>query len=407
MGSLKEDIIYLPRDEFTKRAIESLGLINDKRKVGIDVPPGPDRPGEEGKFKVIADHLVLTKTGFKWVNRLVIVEAKPGTYLSHITNWFFNDPNAAYDSKLIQLVTPSFDEYLTSNYRKAEIFKDGDIILDPIEPYYNRGEIPANYDENIFDPDFIYPGQRFALFLSAKPEQLDKILLPGYAVESDLEASDLSFDESVWDGFWFGFKFGVTVDVPHILLGASGGITLSYAFVMNKSKGILRYAWYYLPDYRLGIGSGGNYEAAVIALGHGIDDINKVVLSESGWAGDINFDLSFKLGGLGKVKWLIQLNQYRKLFKEIDKILEKKLPKKIYEEKDFVKKAFECGKLGISVAQALEPNKLHFIALPIPYANAGFHIWYGMKYRRPELLLTGETTPDSPEVFIPDELITK
>jgi len=308
--------------------------------------------------------------------QVVVVEAKRGCWLSKITKEYFGDYLSAYDANKIYL------------YHKAlaEFFECRAVVGDEKEPnfprnLYKKGNVPSSYDEWAFNPDFIYPGQRFILLKPtayAEPTQIIDFKKPS-VIEGNV-----SWHHSTW----FGLSIGQTADVG--VVGKHWNVAYLYnladilayykdAIEMEDMRNVLLEmgGWQFSGGWGSSVGLCG-------ALAYGFPkgtDMKKY--SPEGW--DWDFSLGFGISSLVKsIKSSLKIAgglKTLKIFKTLTKVITKETAKEMAKDatKELVKDRINTG--------IIKPlSKQGIFLLPVPFTSVGLHVSISYKYDKVELL---------------------
>jgi len=284
---------------------------------------------------------------YTWQNRhfsLRIVEAIRGTWLSKITSWIYDQPLKAYDPTVIFILTEEHAEWFA---RHASVHQT------PMLNYYQRGDIPSGYDEWVFDPDKIYPGQRFFLL-----EPIESI-----HYEPPTPKPKKQTYPSFWDGVWVGLGEGHSGDF--FVIGAHDMNSILYNIGDGYHGKTIRNVKIHIHGYKFGPGLGGSV-SAVLVMAWGYDRASEINGVTGGW--DFDIALVSKLSS-----WLKSLGS----IKNLDKMIE------AYEE---FKKLRWAAEQVVKNRGVMKPG---VYTIPIPAAGAGAHLWGGYKFGDVEVISTG------------------
>lgn len=278
-----------------------------------------------------------------WDNiwRLVIVEAIEGTWLSKITSWYLDAPLAAYDHETIGLLHGPAADWLSSHVVDGAV---GDKANFP--NLYKKGNVPAGYDNWDFDPDKIYPGQRFYMLIEPK------IQIVSFSEPLEIVARPRSF----WDGVWAGVGESHSGDL--FVIGAHSA-TVKF-FKLTDPWEEARYAWVEISGFKFGPGLGGSAGLAFF-LAHGIESPHEFDRPMGGWDFDIALTVKLSgalkgLKGIGKI--VDTLEKYKKLRWGAEQLIKNR--------------------------GALKPG-----IYSVPIAGPGMHLWLGFKFGEAELISAG------------------
>jgi len=344
----------------------------------------PSGPGD--KFLELFDEIVeYVSVADPWRTRLIIVEAVEGTWLSHITKWYLDDPLLAYSS-VITLLTPELDVFIDEHFRVISLQTEKENKLSGVGQKYQRGQVPSHYEETVFNPDLIYPGQRFVLFIP--------IDSPEPARE------DIGVEILPEDRIWWGWAAEMKADAPMAFGAYSGGESVGTALLFNMSDSFekLRYVWFTLPSYRVGLGGGASGSALCIAFAHGVESWQS--LDVGTWKLDYDFEWG-PFGTSRKFK-LAAKPAFRELIIAAKKAgLSREILRKVCSKREFFLKLKKIAMVGKKTIQAVaEPNKLHTLSIPIPYTEGGIHTWFGVQWSGTPTIFEGLRSGDE-EIKIP------
>jgi hypothetical protein len=276
---------------------------------------------------------------------LVVVEAIKGTWLSKITDWYLQRPLAAYNQEVIGLLHQPAAEWLSKHAIKDAV---GDVANLP--NFYKKGEVPAGYDPWDFDPDKIYPGQRFYLLIEPRTEVIS--FEDGEPIIIAAHRKPLLKD--VWAGL------GESHSGDLFIVGAHSSTVKFYNLSDDWENA--RYAWVEISGYKFGPGLGASASVALF-IGNGISEARNFDMPSGGW----DFDLALGTQLKNVVKTLKNLKKVINTLEEYKKL--RYAVEQVYKNRGAL-----SGKRGI-------------YALPI--AGPGLHVWLGFKFGEAKLISAG------------------
>jgi hypothetical protein len=320
--------------------------VNSKEKHEVRLPPYTVI--YESRIMLVTDAADARQPFWGKIFDLTIVESVPGTWLSKITNDLHGDKLAAYDPSSIFLLTKEW----------AGFFREHAKVVGSVNEYvpdlYKSGNIPDDYQEWAFNPDVIYPGQRF-FFL--KPQK-------NAVIESfDPEIIDAELPTSILDNLWVGV--GVSEQTDWVVVGQH----IIETWVHNMGRYPPDKSWLIQSDgYQFGLGFGVS-GGLVLQVIHGVHDRSILPSISMGW--DFEISIGTKITGLLKAAKFIKI---AKALTKTGKFLDQKT----YKALKYV------GTVLVKNRDAIfEPG---VISLPIPLLGAGAHLWAGYKFGDVKLL---------------------
>jgi len=322
---------------------------------------------------VAADAAEAGATIFGHAYQLRVVEALLGMWLSRVTYYVLGTPAAAYEETLIGLVEPKIARAL----QRHAIVGDGSTPNFP--NVYQAGDVPPGYDERQFDPDEIYPGQRFFMLRAAEEVVFDE----GATVEARAP--------SFWDEVWVAAVWGAQAE-----LGV-GGAHDAYGPVINvgdllRYHELRRFAGLCVHGWTVGLGVGASSGATVIIFMNfsSVESLNAT--EDEGWDWDVAVGAKIPKGSAKVVRELFELIHGLKTVKKFEKTGKKG---------EAIKTAIET--LVKNLKGGLPQHGKEFrIALPVPFTGPGLNLWVGKKATQYETFWAkdvpgvGSPPPDEP-----------
>lgn len=287
---------------------------------------------------------------YTWQNRhfsLRIVEVIQNTWLSKITSWIYDKPLKAYDPAVIFILTKEHAEWFANHALDQQAF---------LPNYYQRGEVPKGYDDWMFNPDVIYPGQRFFLL-----EPIESVYHP--KPNAPKPPPKKKPEPGFWDGVWVGVGEGHSGDL--FIIGAHDMNAILYNIGDGYRGKTVRNVKIQIHGYKFGPGLGGSVSAALV-IAWGYDQPGRINGVTGGW--DFDIALVSKLSS-----WLKSL----KGIKDLDKMVD------AYQK---YKKLRWAAEQVIKNRGIMKPG---IYTIPIPAAGGGIHLWGGYKFGDVDVIGTG------------------
>ncbi len=320
--------------------------INQPGIVRFELPPY--RIVFDGMIELIPNSTEVQEPFWNTYFKLIIVEALPGAWLSKITKDFYRKPLAAYDPAVIYLLTKEHAEWLNNHAAENNSAQPN------LPNFYQRGDVPRNYDEWNFNPDEIYPGQRFFILEPIKTTFYD---------DFDPMIIEAQTDPGVLEKLWVGIAIAEQTDWAVV-----GQHTMEVWLHNMSTFPPKAPIWLQISGYQFGPGGGVSGGLSLVVL-HGVSERNELPDVTGGW--DFEISIGAKLTGFLKSAKLIKI---AKTLTKTGKVLDKKKYKALkYVGEGIIKNRDAISKPGI-------------ITLPIPLLGAGAHLWGGYKFSDVKLL---------------------
>lgn len=348
MSNKNQENPPMPKQFLPEKVQVTANALGDKTTYNTVVKPFKDifnepiflvAPGENNE-----ESIVFGKT-----YDLRIIEALVGTWLGRVAYYIFGNEEEAYNEAAIALI----DKTIAKTLQKRVIIGEGEKPNFP--DVYQKGDVPAGYDEDNFNPNEIYPGQRFMII-----RPIGEIIFE--------EGMVITVESSFLDKLWVGATWGWSAD-----LGPIGAHTTLPGAICNlgdlKRFGQLRrFAGLSIHGWKLGFGLGASTGAA-ISIFCNYDDITQINKYEAGWDFDIAFGGSIVKGALKGITRLFPLIKSLKgveMFESIDS--------------NKVKLIEHWVQAIIKNLKGAWPFKGQFnITIPLPGTGPGLHFWVGKK----------------------------
>jgi hypothetical protein len=282
--------------------------------------------------------------------KIRVVEALAGTWLSRVTWYIRGDAAAAYEPTLVGLL----ESELAGGLQRHGVVGGGSVPNFP--DLYKRGSVPSGYKPAEFNPDVIYPGQRFILIDTLPTEKLT------FEEPIIISVPRQNFWQSVWLGIVWGAKGDIGVGGAHHAAGAvmNVGDMLQY-------EEVRRFAGLRVSGWRVGLGAGASSGATLVVFVNypTIASLNTFV--DDGWDWSIALGVSVPRGSPKLVQTLFRYVQ----------------------DLRSVKKLTSSGKKGELLKSTLETiiqnlkggipsdGARFTITLPVPFTGPGKHLWLG------------------------------
>lgn len=305
---------------------------------------------------------------FGHVYELRVVEALVGMWLSRVTYYVLGSAAAAYDGAFVALV----DRALADGLRQHAA--TGGSGTPNFPDVYQAGEVPPGYDSTQFDPDQIYPGQRFA------------ILRPAEEIVFDEGTTVTGFSPSVWDGVWVAAIWGAQAE---ILFGAHDayGPVLNVGDIVRYGElrrfgGICAHGW----DVGLGVGASSGATVLIYVNYPSLESLNET--TDDGWDWDVAVGAKVPKGASKYAKVLFEAIRSLKHMQKFEKTGKKG---------EVIKTAVETLIKNLKGGLPSGGQKL-LISIPVPFTGPGLNLWVGKKATQYETFWTrgfmGDRAPE-------------
>lgn len=280
--------------------------------------------------------------------RLRIVEALPGAWLSKITDQIYGKPLQAQDPSVIFLYTLQWAEF----FDKHAMPQEGD--KPSFRDFYKKGNVPGGYAEELFEPNSIYPGQRFFLLEAIEPSHVETF---------EPAVVEGTVPPDIRDSTWVGV--GVAEQTDWVVVGQY----LVECWVHNIGRFPPRKSWHIQMDgFQFGLGFGVS-GGLVLVVVFNVADASLLPAVSRSW--DFQIAIGAKLTGLLKsasfIKTATALTKTGRF-----------LDRKKYSALKYLTEAVAKNRDALS--------KPSIVTLPIPLLGAGAHVWGGYKFGDVRLL---------------------
>jgi len=279
-----------------------------------------------------------------------VIEVLRDCWLWWVTKHYFGKGLSTYDPRTIYLLSKAHAEW----FGKHAVY--GPNYDQALPDLHRRGNVPSNYSEFPFNPDRIYPHQRFFML---EPSN-DRVYTFTDAKTITASKPKPGYIKKVWMGV------GEAHSGDFVFFGAYNW----NAKVINLGDPWPKNRWANLmaSGYKIGAGLGGSV-GLVAVLGHGFDEANdmNIVQAPAGWS-DFDYDVAL----------VTKLSAWLKGLKGIGKVVDTlQKYKKLSKSADFIYKNWKIYRRGI-------------YTIPIPGAGTGAHLWGGWKAGEVEVTAQGK-----------------
>jgi hypothetical protein len=295
---------------------------------------------------------------FEHTYKVRVIEAAVGMWLSRVTQYILGDAQAAYDETFVGLVEPQIAQAL----QRHAIVGPGNQPNFP--DIYQAGQVPAGYDPQDFNPDIIYPGQRFILI-----QPVDRI---------DFDSTVIKADISKWDNIWLGAVWGAQADL------GIGGAHTTYGGVVSAADlfehdQLRRFSGLSIHGWRLGLGAGVSSGATVaIFINYpSLESLN--TYTNDGFSWDVAIGAKIPKGAPKAIS---------QIFKALHSLKGVKKYTSLGKRGQLIKSSVEILITGLRAG--LPKGQPYILTLPVPLTGPGLHLWLGFKVSQFETFLASE-----------------